>query len=112
MDINAVDIVVLIILLISGSMGYIVVSESRRISWQRRIMFMGRKGEMFLNVLIVVTLPLFIGSAIYLGLTAWILCAIGVPLNFLLNRFLSPFVLKLLILPMYVIFSLFYREQE
>ena len=112
MDIGIAQIIVFVVLLVSGSMGYIVITESRTLNYKRIITFMGRKGEMFLNVLIIITLPLFIGSAIYLGFKAWILCAIGVPLNFIINRYISPFVLKLVILPVYAIFSLLYRGDE
>lgn len=111
-NIGIAGIVVFVVLLISGSMGYIVITESLTPGYERIIMFMGRKGEVFLNVLIIITLPLFVGSAIYLGFKAWILCAIGVPLNFIINRYISPLVLKLVILPVYAIFSLLYRGEE
>jgi len=111
-DIGIIQIIVFVVLIISGSMCYIIVTESRTPNYARVIMFMGRKGEMFLNLLIIIALPLFLGSAIYLGFTAWILCAIGLPLNFIINRYISPIVQKLVILPIYVIFDLLNRGEK
>lgn len=111
MDINAVDIVVLIILLISGSVGYIATMENSRRPYERIVIFQGAKGRLFLSLLGIGTLLVLIGSAIYLGFSAWLLCAIGVPLNFIINRYLSPFTLWLIV-PLYSIYSLLYRGEE
>ena len=74
---------------------------------------MGRKGRWFLSLLMAVTLPLFVGSAIYLGFTAWILCAGGAPLTLIfLGRFLSPIVYWSVIPALYEVFEFFYRSEE
>ena len=113
MDIGVPQIIATIALVVSGSIGYIIGIESQRPRYLGPAMFMGRKGRLFLALLIAVTLPLFIGSAIYLGFTSWILCAVGVPLTLLfLGRFLSPIALRWVIYPAYKVFEFFYRGKE
>jgi hypothetical protein len=112
MDISVIDVIVFIILIIFGSLGYIVAIESNRPRWDGIILFMGIKGRRFLILLQIITLPIFLACAIYLGFSAWILCAIGVPLNYIMNRFLSQFVLRFIVMPTYWVFSLFYRGEE
>jgi hypothetical protein len=112
MDISTIDIIVFSVLLVSGSIGYIVALESSRPRWDGIILFMGKKGRGFLIFLMIVTLPIFLASAIYLGFSAWILCVTGIVLNFIINRSISPYVLRFVIGPIYGIYSIFYRENE
>ena len=113
MNIGITQILVTVILVIFGSVGFILANESRRDRAFGPVMFMGRKGRTFLTLLGIITLPVFIGSAIYLGFTAWVLCVTGVPLTLIVfGRLLSPIVYRWVVYPLYKVYSLFYREKD
>ncbi|MBA7620289.1 hypothetical protein ES703_27635 [subsurface metagenome] len=101
-----------IILIISDCIAYVAISEAGRERWEGIVMFMGRKGRRFLDLLLIVGPLLFIASAIYIGLKAWIVCAIAVPLVLIFGPRFSSLVLRYVIYPIYKIYGLFFRSDE
>ncbi len=102
----------IIILIISDCIAYIAISEAGRKRWEGIIMFMGRKGRRFLDLLLFGGPLIFIASAIYIGLKSWVVCAIAVPLVLIFGPHFSPLVLRYIIYPIYKIYELFFRSDE
>lgn len=113
MDVGPYQVIAAVVLVVSGSIGYIVACESGRPRYKGLLMFMGAKGQRFLNMLMVGVLLGFIAAATYLLFTAWILCAIGVPVTvILLGPLLSPIVLRVVVYPLYKLYEMLSSDNE
>lgn len=112
MEIDIWQIVALIVLVVSGSVGYIVANEQQKSRVLGPPIFIGKKGQLYLLLLGVPALLLFIGSAIYLGVTSRVLCAIAVAATlFVLCWLLSPIVWRVVVVPLVSLFELFSQKK-
>jgi len=113
MEIGMYQAIATVVLVVSGSSAYIATSEDQRPRWQGLMMFMGRRGNRFLTLLMIGSLLVFLAAAIYLVFTAWILCVVGVPITIiLLGPLLSPIVLRFVVYPTYKIYELFCPDSD